>query len=97
MLFLASKSLDAFNISQKTTKVENNLQRSLIIQSSALFNHDENDMASIEWLKIYGVDPQKLDFFSVLQQTAFQKCDGMSNSNGSAVSGNFNRWISFAF
>lgn len=70
-------------MAQKSTKVEPNLQRSLIIQSSALFNHDENDMASIEWLKIYGVDAQKLDFFSVLQQAAFQQCDGLANSNKS--------------
>lgn len=71
--------------------METNLQRSLIIQSSALFNHDENDMASIDWLKIYGVDAQKLDFFTVLQQAAFQKCDGMNNSNGSTVSEHFHR------
>ena len=82
-LIVASKSLVAFNSSQKSTTVEPNLQRSLIIQSSALFNHDENDMASVEWLKTYGVNAQKLDFFSVLQQAAFQQCDGLGNSNKS--------------
>jgi hypothetical protein len=74
---LATKSLDALNISNKSIKQENNLQRSLIIQSSALFNHDENSMASIDWLKIYGVDAQKLDFYSILQSAAIQHCDGV--------------------
>jgi hypothetical protein len=84
--FSATKSLDAVN---KSKKPDNNLQRSLIIQSSALFNHDENDMASIDWLKIYGVQAQKLDFFSALQSAAFQHCDGVvtlhkppENTNG---------------
>ncbi len=64
-------------MSNKLNKSDNNLQRSLIIQSSALFNNDENSMASIDWLKIYGVDAQKLDFFSVLQSAATQDCDGV--------------------
>jgi hypothetical protein len=57
--------------------VTDNLQRSLVIQSSALFNNDENDMASIDWLKIYGIDAQKLDFFSALHSAAFKHCDGV--------------------
>jgi len=56
---------------------EPNLQRSLVIQSSALFNYDENDMASIDWLKIYGVNAQKLDFYSTIQPAAFRHCDGI--------------------
>lgn len=74
---LASKSLDAFDTSKQINRGENNLQRSLIIQSSALFNNEENDMASIDWLKIYGIDAQKLDFFTVLQAVAFRHCDGV--------------------
>ena len=34
-------------------------------------------MASIDWLKIYGIDAQNLDFFSVLQSAAFRHCDGV--------------------
>jgi hypothetical protein len=34
-------------------------------------------MASADWLKIYGMDAQKLDFFSVLQSAAFRHCDGV--------------------
>jgi len=34
-------------------------------------------MASADWLKIYGIDAQKLDFFSVLQSAAFRHCDGV--------------------
>jgi hypothetical protein len=34
-------------------------------------------MGSIEWLRIYGIDAQKLDFFSVLQSAAFRHCDGV--------------------
>lgn len=49
----------------------------MIVQSSALFNSEENEMASIDWLKIYGMDAQKLDFFSVLQSAAFRHCDGV--------------------
>ncbi len=78
-IFLAAKSLDAFNTSNKLNKNENNLQRSLIIQSSALFNNDENDMASMDWLKIYGVKAQKLDFFSALQSAALQHCNEVGN------------------
>lgn len=74
---LASKSLDAFDTSKQSNRTETSLQRSLIIQSSALFNHDENDMASIDWLKIYGIDAQKIDFFTVLQAVAFRHCDGV--------------------
>ncbi len=55
----------------------NNLQRSLVIQSTALFNSDENDMASIDWLKIYGINAQKLDFYSTLQSAALRHCDGV--------------------
>ena len=69
--------MNAFDTSKQTNRSENSLQRSLIIQSSALFNNDENDMASIDWLKIYGVDAQKLDFFAVLQAAAFRHCDGI--------------------
>jgi hypothetical protein len=36
-------------------------------------------MTSIDWLKIYGVNPQKLDFFSVLQSAALQHCNGGVN------------------
>ena len=75
--FLATKSLDAFNMPNQQNKTDNNLQRSLIIQSSALFNNEENNMASIDWLKIYGIQAQKLDFFSVLQSAAFRHCDGI--------------------
>jgi len=78
-LFLAAKSLDVFNTSNKLNQNDNNLQRSLIIQSSALFNNDENDMTSIDWLKIYGVNPQKLDFFSALQSAALQHCNEVGN------------------
>jgi hypothetical protein len=53
------------------------MQRSLIVQSSALFSNEENDMASEDWLKIYGIDAQKLDYFSVLQSAAFRHCDGV--------------------
>ena len=63
---------DGFNASG-----ENNFQRSMIVQSSALFSGEENDMASADWLKIYGIDAQKLDFFSVLQSAAFRHCDGV--------------------
>lgn len=38
-------------------------------------------MASIDWLKIYGVNAQKLDFFSVLHSAASQHCDGGINSH----------------
>ncbi|CAF4564503.1 unnamed protein product, partial [Rotaria sp. Silwood2] len=72
-----TKSLDSLTLSNKINKNENNLQRSLVIQSSALFNNDEKDMASIDWLKIYGIDAQKLDFFSVLQSAALRHCDGV--------------------
>ncbi|CAF3336880.1 unnamed protein product [Rotaria sp. Silwood1] len=72
-----TKSLDSFNTSDNVKKNDNNLQRSLVIQSSALFNNDEKDMASIDWLKIYGVDAQKLDFFSILQSAALRHCDGV--------------------
>jgi hypothetical protein len=34
-------------------------------------------MSSSDWLKIYGIDAQKLDFFSVLQSAAFRHCDGV--------------------
>ena len=70
--FPAGKSLDAFNVSG-----ENNFQRSMIVQSSTLFNNEENEMSSADWLKIYGMDAQKLDFFSVLQSAAFRHCDGV--------------------
>ncbi len=89
---LATKSLDVFNMpNNKSVKPETNLQRSLVIQASALFNHDENDMASIDWLKIYGVDPQKLDFYSILKSAAIRHCDGVvgqqkSSDNTPAVS-----------
>ena len=76
---LATKSLDTSKVSNKIDN-DNNLQRSLIIQSSALFNSDENNMASIDWLKIYGIEAQKLDFFCVLQSAAFQHCDGIVTS-----------------
>jgi hypothetical protein len=49
----------------------------MIVQSSTLFNNEENDMPSADWLKIYGIDAQKLDFFSVLQSAAFRHCDGV--------------------
>jgi len=68
----ATKSLDAFHGSPDT-----NMQHSLIVQSSALFNNEENEMASEDWLKIYGIDAQKLDYFSVLQSAAFRHCDGV--------------------
>ena len=67
-----SKSLDAFHVSG-----EHNFQRSVIIQSSALFNNEENEMSSSDWLKAYGIEAQKLDFFSVLQAAAFRHCDGV--------------------
>ncbi|CAF1439450.1 unnamed protein product [Rotaria magnacalcarata] len=75
-----TKSLDSFNVTNKLNKTENNLQRSLIVQSSALFNNDENDLASVDWLKIYGVQSQKLDFFSILQSVALRHCDGVITS-----------------
>ena len=34
-------------------------------------------MSSADWLKIYGIDAQKLDFFSVLQSAVFRHCDGV--------------------
>jgi hypothetical protein len=34
-------------------------------------------MASADWLKLYGIDAQKLDFFSILQSAAFRHCDGV--------------------
>jgi len=50
----------------------------MVVQSSTLFNsNEENDMASADWLKIYGIDAQKLDFFSILQSAAFRHCDGV--------------------
>ena len=55
----------------------NNQQRSLVIQSSALFNSDESELSSSEWLKAYGIDAQKLDVASVLQPAAFRHCDGV--------------------
>lgn len=72
LLYLATKSAEGFNNSG-----ESNFQRSLIVQSSTLFNHEENEMSSEDWLKIYGIDAQKLDFFSVLQSAAFRHCDGV--------------------
>ena len=69
---LETKSLDAFNVSG-----EHNFQRSVIVQSSTLFNHEENEMTSTDWLKLYGIDAQKLDFFSVLHAAAFRHCDGV--------------------
>ncbi len=71
-VFEATKSVDGFNNSG-----ENNFQRSMVVQSSALFGGEENDMASADWLKIFGIDAQKLDFFSVLQSAAFRHCDGV--------------------
>ncbi|CAF4545963.1 unnamed protein product [Rotaria sp. Silwood1] len=70
--FDSSKSIDAFNVSG-----DNNFQRSLVVQSSALFNNEEKDMTSADWLKAYGIDAQKLDFFSILQAAAFRHCDGV--------------------
>ena len=70
--FKATKSGEGFNISG-----ENNFQRSMIVQSSALFSGEESDMTSADWLKIFGIDAQKLDFFSVLQSAAFLHCDGV--------------------
>ncbi|CAF4882206.1 unnamed protein product, partial [Rotaria socialis] len=76
----STKSFDSLNVTNKLNKTENNLQRSLIVQSSALFNNDEKDLASVDWLKIYGVQSQKLDFFSVLQSVALRHCDGVITS-----------------
>ncbi|UJR25800.1 hypothetical protein I4U23_007150 [Adineta vaga] len=75
----ARKSLDTMNSSSKTNQNtgNNNRQHGLVIESSALFNTDESEMASSEWLKIYGIDAQKLDVTSVLQPTAFRHCDGV--------------------
>ncbi|UJR23110.1 hypothetical protein I4U23_026131 [Adineta vaga] len=70
--FAATKSSEAFNASGDT-----HFQRSVIIPSSTLFSNDENEMRSIDWLKISGIDAQKLDFFSVLQAAAFRHCDGV--------------------
>ena len=67
-----TKSLDAFNGSG-----EQNFQKSVILQSSNLFSNDENEMTSADWLKAFGIDAQKLDFFSVLQAAAFRHCDGV--------------------
>lgn len=64
--------MDKFNLSG-----DNSLQRSLVVQSSALFNNEENDMSSADWLQTYGIEAQKLDFFSVLQSAAFRHCDGV--------------------
>jgi hypothetical protein len=75
IIILATKSLDTSN--KTNGNITNSLQRSLVIQSSALFNNDENDLASIDWLKIYGIDAQKLDFHSALQAAAFKHCDGI--------------------
>lgn len=72
VFFKASKFVESFNVSG-----ENNFQKSLIVQSSALFNAEDNEMSSNEWLKLYGIDTQKLDFFSVLQSAAFRHCDGV--------------------
>jgi hypothetical protein len=41
-------------------------------------------MTSATWLKIYGLQAQKLDFFSILQQAAFRKCEGMANPSKSS-------------
>lgn len=71
-LFSATKSGEGFN-----TSGENNFQRSMIVQSSALFSGEETDMTSADWLKIFGIDAQKLDFFSILQSAAFRHCDGV--------------------
>ena len=68
----ATKSADEFNQSG-----ENNFQRSMVVQSSALFGGEENDMSSADWLKIYGIEAQKLDFFAVLQSATFRHCDGV--------------------
>ncbi|CAF3900099.1 unnamed protein product [Rotaria sp. Silwood2] len=68
----STKSIGAFNVSG-----DSNFQRSLVVQSSALFNNEEKDITSADWLKIYGIDAQKLDFFSVLQAAAFRHCDGV--------------------
>ncbi|CAF1582905.1 unnamed protein product [Rotaria magnacalcarata] len=67
-----TKSMDAFS-----TSGDHNFQRSLVVQSSALFSNQENEMSSADWLKIHGIDAQKLDFFSVLQSAAFRHCDGV--------------------
>lgn len=68
----SSKSLDGFQVSG-----EQNFQRSVILQSSTLFGNEETEMTSADWLKTYGIDAQKLDFFSVLTSAAFRHCDGV--------------------
>lgn len=73
--------MDLVPISHQQNKSENSLQRNLLIQSSALFNNDEKDMTSLDWLKIYGVKAQKLDYFSILQSVATQHCDGITTPN----------------
>ncbi|CAF1294902.1 unnamed protein product [Adineta ricciae] len=70
--FNAAKPSEGLNASGN-----NNFQRSLVVPSSALFSSEENEMGSVNWLKIYGIDAQKLDFFSVLHAAAFRHCDGV--------------------
>ena len=45
--FTATKSSEAFN-----TSGDNNFQRSLVVPSTTLFNNEENEMTSANWLKI---------------------------------------------
>ncbi|CAF1389296.1 unnamed protein product [Adineta ricciae] len=75
----ALQKYDATKLSSKASVNTggNNRQRSLVIQSSALFNSDESELSSSEWLKAYGIDAQKLDVASVLQPAAFRHCDGV--------------------
>lgn len=42
-----------------------------------MFSNEETDISSADWLKIHGIDAQKLDFFSVLHAAAFRHCDGV--------------------
>ncbi|CAF4057996.1 unnamed protein product [Adineta steineri] len=70
--FATTKSSEASN-----TSGDKNIQRGLVVPSATLFNNEENDMTSAEWLKNFGIDAQKLDFFSVLQSAAFKHCDGV--------------------
>ncbi|CAF0845592.1 unnamed protein product, partial [Didymodactylos carnosus] len=67
------ESSKASDVSSST--ISDNFQRSLVSQSSA--NDLDGDMASLDWLKLYGLEAQKLDFFSVLHSAAFRHCDGV--------------------
>jgi hypothetical protein len=56
-------------------KVQSSLSNAKLLPVSLSTN--ENDMTSMDWLKRNGVEAQKLDFMTILQEVAFRHCDGV--------------------